>query len=108
MLSDHLPVTCNILYPTANLSEPNHDCCMFFAEVMVLRASVCHADSWGAGDSDPYVSVRISINDSDHECDRTTTKSETNNPTWNEMMGFQMDVLTVLFMVFQMVPKMDF
>jgi len=87
MLSDHLPVTCNILYPTANPNPPPSDGPMFFAEVTVQRASVCDADSAGGGYSDPYVDVRIHINDSEHECGKTSTIDETNDPAWDETIS---------------------
>jgi len=85
MLSDHLPVTCNILYPTGN--HPDHspsDSAMFFAEVTILRATVCDADYLGGGASDSYIDVRIHVNDEDHECGKTSTIDNTNNPEWNE------------------------
>lgn len=91
MLSDHLPVTCNISYPTANNPSPSDDP-MFFAEVTVRRARVCDADitsgfTPGSGDSDPYVDVRIHINGSEHECDKTSTIDNTNDPEWNEIIS---------------------
>merc|ERR1712129_471004 len=74
--------------PTANVNSLvnslTFDSRMFFAVVTVQRALVCDADSSGGGYSDPYVDVRIHINDSEHECVKTTALVETNDPEWDE------------------------
>jgi len=91
MLSDHFPVTCTISYPS-NVAAPTPGFQWGFqyqAEVEIQKASVCDADTWGAGDSDPYVKVTISKNGVEQTCGKTKTKNGTNEPVWNEMIFCQ-------------------
>jgi len=61
---------------------------VYYTDVEIYDASVCDLDSWGFGDTDTYVVVKISLNGEPYQdCGTTEMKSNTNNPTWNEVIS---------------------
>jgi len=72
----------NLFRPLSNVTDEDSSR-TFYSEIMIYKAAVCDADWWPAGDSDPYIVVKIN----DQECGTTTMKEGTNNPTWYEVIS---------------------